>query len=100
MKPFRKTFMPDSTLKALEQGKQIEMRLSSFGTRIVDDKLLITIGMEPEMWVFLAALLKREGSIQASAFVESLVAGFEYLAEAWQDDDLDPDDDDHPDCAN
>jgi hypothetical protein len=88
----RKTFMPDATLKALERGEHIEMRLSSFGVKVVDNKVLVTIGMEPELWALLAALLSREGSAQSRMLIESIVAGFEYLAET--------DDDDDSDCAN
>jgi len=96
----RKTFMPDAALKAIERGEQVETRLSSFGVKLVDDTVLVTIGMEAEMWLLLAGLLRREGSTQATAFVESIAAGFAYLAEAWEDDDPNSDTNDSPDCAN
>jgi hypothetical protein len=83
--------MPTATLKALERGEHIETRLSCFGSKVVDGKILITIGMEPVMWALVAALLQREGSPQSRMLLESLVAGLEYLAEENDDDS---------DCAN
>ena len=91
MKLPRRTFMPTATLKALERGEHIETRLSSFSSTVVDGKILITIGLEPEVWALVAALLQREGSTHSRMLLESLVAGLEYLAE---------ENDDNSDCAN
>lgn len=79
--------MPDATLAAIERGEKISLRLSSFGTRVVDGKVLITVGMEPDLWILLASLLQREGSDHAKSLVAALVSGFEFLAEADEEDD-------------